>query len=124
MPGQQQQQESSRCTVQPAAQTDITHHVYYTGLLCWTYENSRTKKGFCCQVLHENCGLMLVTALCTATFCSLQASESRAAELCTELGLTRDELARAAAVASRAAAAEAKLVKGEGMVPAGAWQWV
>jgi hypothetical protein len=35
--------------------------------------------------------------------------------------VTRDELARAAAVASRAAAAEAKLVKGEGVVPAGAW---
>jgi hypothetical protein len=33
--------------------------------------------------------------------------------------VTRDELARAAAVASRVAAAEAKLVKGEGVVPAG-----
>lgn len=50
---------------------------------------------------------------------TLQATESRAAELSTELGVTRDELARAAAVASRAAAAEAKLVKGEGVVPAG-----
>jgi hypothetical protein len=49
----------------------------------------------------------------------LQASETRAAELTTELGVTRDELARAAAVANRAAAAEAKLVKGEGVVPAG-----
>jgi hypothetical protein len=61
---------------------------------------------------------------CNVWLCLLQASETRAAELSTELGVTRDELARAAAVASRAAAAEAKLVKGEGVVPAGARFWL
>lgn len=50
---------------------------------------------------------------------SLQASEAKVASLNSELGVTRDELARASAVASRATAAEAKLVKGDGMVPAG-----
>lgn len=47
-----------------------------------------------------------------------QASEARGAELAAELGVTRDELARASAVAGRAAAADARLVKGEGTVPA------
>lgn len=46
------------------------------------------------------------------------------AELNTELGVTRDELARATAVAGRAAAAEAKLVKSEGMVPASEQQLI
>lgn len=50
---------------------------------------------------------------------NMQATEARAAELTTELSVMRDELARATAVANRAAAAKAKLVKGEGMVPAG-----
>jgi len=36
--------------------------------------------------------------------------------------VTRDELTRASAVAARAAAAEAKLVKAEGTVPAGVWE--
>lgn len=54
-----------------------------------------------------------------APLCSIQASEAMVSDLNSELGVTRDELARASAVASRATAAEAKLVKGDGMVPAG-----
>lgn len=49
----------------------------------------------------------------------VQASEAAAAVLTSELSLTREELVRTAAVASRAAAADAKLVKSEGTVPTG-----
>jgi hypothetical protein len=49
----------------------------------------------------------------------LQAAEATAAQLTTELGVTRDELTRTGAVAARAAAADAKIVKAEGVVPAG-----
>eukprot|EP00775_Hariotina_reticulata_P012916 gene12916-13043_t len=50
---------------------------------------------------------------------ALKVAEDRVAELRQELSVTRDELARATTVAGKAAAAEARLVKGEGMVPAG-----
>lgn len=48
-----------------------------------------------------------------------QAAEASVAQLTTELGVTQEELTRTAAVAARAAAAEAKIVKAEGVVPAG-----
>lgn len=51
--------------------------------------------------------------------CLLQAAESAVAALNSELGVTRDELTRTKAVAARAAAADAQLVKAEGVVPAG-----
>eukprot|EP00879_Flechtneria_rotunda_P027474 GHRR01029434.1.p1 GENE.GHRR01029434.1~~GHRR01029434.1.p1 ORF type:complete len:667 (+),score=280.66 GHRR01029434.1:375-2375(+) len=49
----------------------------------------------------------------------LKAFEACAADLSSELGIVRDELARTNAVAQKAAAADARLVKGEGTVPAG-----
>jgi septal ring factor EnvC (AmiA/AmiB activator) len=48
-----------------------------------------------------------------------QAAESAAAALTSELAVTRDQLSRSAAVAGRAAAADARLVNEEGTVPAG-----
>jgi multidrug efflux pump subunit AcrA (membrane-fusion protein) len=53
-----------------------------------------------------------------------QASEAALAKANHELAVTRDELTRAASVAARAAAADARLVKSEGTVPAGACFWV
>jgi len=54
----------------------------------------------------------------TTCFACPQASETRCAELTTELGVVRDELARTSAVAARVAANEAKAIKMEGTVPA------
>jgi hypothetical protein len=67
---------------------------------------------------------ILLGSPCTAVICRphgfcTQAAEATAAQLTTELSVTRDELTRTGAVAARAAAADAKIVKAEGVVPAG-----
>lgn len=67
---------------------------------------------------YKTCGCNIVDTF-VSHWPTVQASESKVASLSTELSVTRDELSRASAVASRAATAEAKLVKSEGMVPAG-----
>jgi hypothetical protein len=64
------------------------------------------------------CSILPSTSV-TSRCLPLQVAEDRVAELRQELSVTKDELARATSVAGKAAAAEARLVKGEGMVPAG-----